>query len=329
MAGISNLITLAGFLENLVENKEQNDLEEDISYAVIAKNIEEDIKNRNLFNAEFAMTKMYLKETRENEINNKAYDVFRKLIDTLSKTAEIKKLNTPDGDISYDAVKKHFEKNIKERKEFNSILQEGLVYLKELKVDNDHHNELDDIVKDEQLEESRRELQKNLLEKINNISQTFDHFSKMYQDDPDSFTPDIKEELCRVADKAEGFRNALAYPVPPLPEIDRNYEKYKSRTDAYAHLGKWWGTWLTHFNKGLSRDYFSQDLLGKYDPKLMDALRNQKARICHETECKKISEIIPPKTKRLDADYKQMSEEELKEITRIASSISAHRPKNP
>lgn len=133
--------------------------------------------------------------------------------------------------------------------------------------------------------------------------------------------------LLEFKDIAECRLQQLESPVPPLPEPDlsgKSYPLYQKKTDALEHLGKHWGQWLKYFTPSLDRDYLFQDQLGKRDPVLMKAVWMQKRKI-ERREKTTVSEIIPPKKARIDANLNALSQEKHRDAYRIVGALARRR----
>lgn len=120
--------------------------------------------------------------------------------------------------------------------------------------------------------------------------------------------------------------SSLQSVVPPLPEPDntgRNYKRFVSRTDPLVHVEEVFGAWIKHFNPELDRDYLFQDQLQKLDAKLLASLRN---RFKHDVKTGrstlKISDVIPPKSARLDAEIAELPDSVQKRLSRLGRAAT-------
>lgn len=95
---------------------------------------------------------------------------------------------------------------------------------------------------------------------------------------------------------------------------------YPGKVDAVEWLEDHWKAYLKYF--GAEKDILFQDQLGKLDPCLLQALKNQIARKNRIEDSKvKLSHIVPPKKDRITHEIENLSPEEVKSFYRMKSVV--------
>ncbi|MBK1650457.1 hypothetical protein [Rhabdochromatium marinum] len=119
--------------------------------------------------------------------------------------------------------------------------------------------------------------------------------------------------------KLEDLENREGNELPPLDDTGKSYPLYPGRVDALEWLEKYWGEYLAYFSEG--RNVLFQDELRKRDPSLMAALTSQVGYRNRKGTMKiKVRDIVPPRSARVDKITEGISEEDLKEMTRLVKA---------
>lgn len=105
------------------------------------------------------------------------------------------------------------------------------------------------------------------------------------------------------------------------------FKAYPGRLNAIKWLKDNWGKYLRYC--GANEDVLFQDQLGKLDPKLLTAVKNQLRRERNRagTPPVKLADIVPPKEKRITQELSNLTPEELKESYKKGSILRQRRRK--
>lgn len=117
----------------------------------------------------------------------------------------------------------------------------------------------------------------------------------------------------------ESKKEVTARVTPVLPQPGE-FPLYPGRVDAIKWLGKYWGKYLKYF--GAHQDVLFQDLLGKLDPGLLQALKNQ-IRLKNRTTqfSTKLAQILPPKKERITCELQKLTQDEISKYYKLRSAV--------